>query len=283
MAEEKKTAKKTTAKKKVAEKKETKKPAAKATPKKADKKEEKKVEKKVEKKLVKKDPILLRGKNYQDSVKGFDRDQEYTVAEAAKILKGFKKPKFDSSVEIHLNLGIDPKKPEEQIRGSVSLPAGLGKEKKVAVVASTEKEKEAKDAGAEVVGGKELIEKIVKGSMDFDVLVATPDMMGELAKAGKVLGPKGLMPNPKDNTVTNDLKAVIGDIKKGRAEYRADSFGIVHSVVGKASFDEAKLTENIEAFLKEIHNIKPSSVKTGYIKSIYLTTTMGPSVKIKEN
>lgn len=226
--------------------------------------------------------LAKRGKNYRNLFSKIEKGKIYEIPEAVKLAKETANTKFDSSVEIHLNLNIDPKNPDHQIRGSVSLPAGLGKNKKVAVICKEDREKEAKEAGADLVGGSELIEKINKGNLDFDILVATPDMMGELAKAGKILGPKGLMPNPKDNTVTDNLKNTISDIKKGRAEYRADSYGIVHSVVGKVSFEDQKLIENIETLLKEIHHIKPSSIKSNYVKSIYLTTTMGPSIKIKE-
>jgi large subunit ribosomal protein L1 len=278
------------------EKKATKKTVDTSIEKKEDKKSEavkkEAPKKKVAKKSIKKETepvknqkrswIDRRGKKYRELYKKIEKNKDYTLGEAVKLIKETSNSKFDSSVEIHLNLNIDPKNPDHQIRGSVSLPAGLGKDKKVAVVCKEDRVKEAKEAGANLAGGSELIEKINKGKIEFEVLVATPDMMGELAKAGKVLGPKGLMPNPKDNTVTDNLKATIGDIKKGRAEYRADSYGIVHAVVGKVSFDENKLQENIETLLKEIHNIKPSSIKSGYIKSIYLTTTMGPSVKVVE-
>lgn len=233
-------------------------------------------------KVVKKSQLEKRGKKYQESYKKLEKDREYPVEEAVILVKETADTKFDSSVEIHLNLNIDTKNPDHQIRGSISLPAGLGKEKKVAVVCKEDQQKEAEGAGADVVGDSELIRKIVKGDIDFEVLVSTPDMMGELARAGKVLGPKGLMPNPKDNTVTNDIKATIADIKKGRAEYRVDTYGIVHAVVGKVSFDKTSLLENVEVFLKEMHDIKPASVKPPYIKSIYLTSTMGPSIKITE-
>jgi large subunit ribosomal protein L1 len=281
----------TASKKQDTNSKETKGDKVKKTTKKSDAGAEKKpkkaksTEKKTTKepgKSVKKSQLDKRANKYKDAFSKIEKDKEYSAEEAANLIKKISTTKFDGSVEIHINLNIDTKNPDQQIRGSVSLPAGLGKDKKVAVVCKEDKEKEAKDAGAEIVGGSELIEKIGQGKVEFDVLVATPNMMGELAKIGRILGPKGLMPNPKDNTVTDNLKSTITDIKKGRAEYRADSYGIVHSVVGKVSFDEKKLLENIQAFLKEIHNIKPASIKSNYIKSIYLTTTMGPSIKIKE-
>lgn len=261
-------------KKKVAEKTEDKK----ATKTKIKKKAEKGTPKKVEKKSR----FERKSKAYRNAFSKIEKGKEYSLEEAVALVGDISTTKFDGSVEIHLNLNIDTKNPEHQIRGSVSLPAGLGKEKRIAVICKEDHQDEAKSAGADLIGGTELIEKITKGSIEFDVLVATPDMMGELAKAGKVLGPKGLMPNPKDNTVTTNLKSTIEDIKKGRAEYRTDSYGIVHSVVGKTSFDREKLLENIEALLKEIHSVKPASIKGTFIKSIYLTTTMGPSIKVKE-
>jgi large subunit ribosomal protein L1 len=231
---------------------------------------------------IKKDKISQRAKKYRAAFEKIEKGKEYTLEEATSIIGQTVTTRFDSSVEIHLNLNTDTKNPEHALRGSVSLPAGLGKKKRIAVVCGADKEKEAKEAGADVVGGKELIEKIVKGSIDFEVLVATPEMMPELAKAGKILGPKGLMPNPKDNKVTTDIKNTFVDIKLGLADYRADTFGIIHSVIGKASFEPAKLLENASAFLSAIHAAKPSSLKGKFIKSIYLTTTMGPSIKVKE-
>ncbi len=286
MAEEKKTAKVTEEKKEV--KKTTKKAAKKATAAKAAPKAAKKVVKTVKKtveKVVEKAPkskLDRKAKKYRAAFEMVEKGRDYPLEEAVKLAKETATTKFESSVEIHLNLNTDPKNPEHALRGSVSLPAGLGKSKRIAVVCGADKEKEAKEAGAALVGGKELIEKIGKGETDFDVLVATPDMMPELAKAGKVLGPKGLMPNPKDNTVTTDIKATLEDIKKGRAEYRSDAYGIIHSVIGKTSFEEGKLLENAEAFLAAIHNARPASLKGTFIKSIYLTTTMGPSIKAKE-
>lgn len=268
-----------------------KKPAVKKTvAKKSEPKTAKKVVKKVIKKVepteiketVAKTKLDRKAKKYRAAFAKVEKGKEYSLAEAVALIKETATTKFDSSVEIHLNLNTDPKNAEHALRGSVSLPAGLGKTKKIAVVCGADKEKEAKEAGASLVGGKELIEKIVKGEIDFEVLVATPDLMPELAKAGKILGPKGLMPNPKDNTVTTDIKATLDDIKKGRAEYRSDSYGIIHSVIGKVSFDQEKILENAEAFLAAIHNMKPASVKGTFIKTVYLTTTMGPSIKVKE-
>lgn len=284
VVEEKKTVKKATEKgeatKKVVKEAASKKTATKkAEPKKIVKKVAEKAE---AKEPIKKSKIDRKAKKYRSAFEKIEKGKEYSLVEAVTLVKDTATTKFDSSVEIHLNLNTDPKNPEHALRGSFSLPAGLGKSKKIAVVCGADKEKEAKEAGAYLVGGKELVEKIAKGDIDFEVLVATPEMMPELAKAGKILGPKGLMPNPKDNTVTENIKATLEDIKKGRAEYRSDSYGIIHSVIGKASFDDKKLIENAEAFLSAIHNIKPASVKGTFVKSIYLTTTMGPSIKIKE-
>ncbi len=232
----------------------------------------------------KKNKLNKRSKKYSQTAMAIDKGREYSVEEAVHIIKKGAATKFDSSVEIHLNLGIDPKNPDHQIRGNVSLPSGIGKEKKVAVVCEEKKENEAKKFGADITGGPDFIKKIIEGkNIDFDVLVATPSLMGDLSKAGRILGPKGLMPNPKDGTVTDNLKDTISEIKKGRTEYRTDPYGIVHSVVGKSSFEKSKLIENIECFLKEINNIRPASIKSDYIKSIYLTTTMGPSIKITKN
>lgn len=282
-AEEKKTTAKTAVKKEVSKKVAVKKATSKSKPSEAKAQSRTKIGAGVEaNELVKKSKIDRMAKKYRAAFGKIEKGREYTLAEAAALAKETATTKFDSSVEIHLNLNTDPKNPEHALRGSVSLPAGLGKTKKIAVVCGTDKEKEAKEAGASIVGGKELIEKIAKGDINFEVLVATPDMMPELAKAGKVLGPKGLMPNPKDNTVTSDIKGTLEDIKKGRAEYRADGYGIIHSVIGKASFAPEKILENAEAFLAAIHSAKPASVKGTFIKTIYLTTTMGPSIKIKE-
>jgi len=226
---------------------------------------------------VKKNP---HGKKYK-AVEGLvDKNKEYELDEAIALLKKTATTKFDSSVEIHMNLNLDLTNPEQQIRGSVSMPAGLGKAKKVCAIVGPEKEKEAKDAGADTVGGQDVIEKIEKGWMDFDVVVATPDMMPQIGKIGKTLGTKGLMPNPKTGTVTPEPGKAITEIKKGKADYRVDKTGTVHAAVGKVSFDDAKLKENIETFIDAIHKAKPASAKGTYLVSIFLTTTMGPSVKL---
>jgi len=222
------------------------------------------------------------GKNHRKSVELIERGKDYSIDEAIVLIKKTSQTKFDSTVEIHVNLNVDPSSADHQVRGSVSLPAGLGKAKKVCAIVSADKEKEAKDAGAETVGGQDIIAKIEKGWLDFEVLVATPDMMGFIGKIGKTLGTKGLMPNPKSGTVTNDPGKVITDIKKGRAEYKIDKQGSLHSAVGKVSFKEEDLKKNLEIYLDAVHHAKPASLKGTFIKSIYLTTTMGPSIKLSK-
>lgn len=228
---------------------------------------------------VKKHP---HGKKYMEVAKLIEKNKEYSLEEAIELLKKTATSKFDSSVEIHMNLNVDPSNADQQVRGSVAMPAGLGKTKRICAIVGPDKEKEAKDAGAENVGGQDLVEKIEKGWLDFEVVVATPDMMPHIGKIGKTLGTKGLMPNPKTGTVTPNVKQVIDEIKKGRAEYKIDKNGVIHASVGKVSFKEDALKENIETFLDAIHHAKPASVKGTFIKSVYLTTTMGPSVKLAE-
>lgn len=219
-------------------------------------------------------------KRMAEALKKVEKDKLYKVSEAIELLKQVKKTKFDESVELHVKLGIDPKQSTQIVRNSCVLPWGTGKMKKVCILAKGEKIKEAEESGADFFGSEELVEKIAKGWLEFDVLIATPDMMKDIAKLGKVLGPKGLMPSPKAGTVTNDLKKTVEEIKKGRVEFRNDDFGIVHCIVGKVSFDTPKLEENIKVLMETIIKSKPPQAKGNYIKSIYLTTTMGPSVKI---
>lgn len=239
--------------------------------------EEKVKEHKSHKPNVRKNP---HGKKYR-AVEGLiEKDKEYELEEAIALLKKTATTKFDSSVEVHMNLNLDLTNPEHQLRGSVSMPAGLGKNKKVCAIVGIDKQKEAKEAGAEEVGAQDIVEKIEKGWLDFDVVVATPDMMPHVGRIGKILGTKGLMPNPKTGTVTPDPAKAIKEIKKGKADYRVDKTGTVHAAVGKVSFDEAKIKENIEAFTSAVQQAKPNSAKGTFVTSIYLTTTMGPSVKI---
>lgn len=220
------------------------------------------------------------GKRLQAIEKTLDRNKTYTLDEAAALVKKNAGAKFDESVEIHIRLGIDPKQSDQQVRSTLLLPHGTGRTKKVAVVAKGEKQKEAQDAGADDVGSADLVEKISKGFMDFDVLVATPDMMKDLTKLGKLLGPRGLMPNPKSGTVTFNLEKTVKELKAGRVEFKADSTGIVHLAVGKASFPEANIVANARAVLEAIIHAKPSSSKGVYLRSICLTSTMGPGIKI---
>lgn len=224
------------------------------------------------------------GKKYVEASKLVDRTKLYNVEEAVDLVKKTSITKFDSTVELAMNLNIDTKKSTEQMRGSIVLPNGTGKSKKVCVIAKGAEAENAKNAGADYVGDKDLIDKISKENwFDFDILVATPEMMPELGKIGRILGPKGLMPNPKTGTVTNDTAKAVEDIKKGMIEYRADSYGIIHVPVGKVSFDNAKLVENINYFVKAILKARPTTVKGNYVNSIVLSSTMGPGIKLDKN
>jgi large subunit ribosomal protein L1 len=220
------------------------------------------------------------GKRYRQSLDTFDRAREYSPSEAFKILKEFPDAKFDETVEVAFRLGIDTRKNEQALRGTVALPHGTGKSVRVAVFAVGEKAREAKDAGADVVGGEELVEEVQKGVIDFDAAVATPDLMAAVGKAGRVLGPRGLMPNPKTGTVTDDIAKAVADIKGGKVEYRADRTGNVHLIIGKKSFEERSLLENYLTVVDEVLRAKPSSAKGRYIKSLAVSSTMGPSVRI---
>lgn len=220
------------------------------------------------------------GKKYDDALKLIEADKLYVPKEAVALVKKTSVTKFDSTVELAVRLGVDPKYPDQQVRGAMVLPNGTGKTKKVLVFAKGPKVKEAEDAGADYVGGDELATKIKGGWMDFDVCVATPDMMGVVGKLGKVLGPRGLMPNPKVGTVTMDVTKAVNEIKSGKVEYRCDKSGNVQVVIGKVSFAEDKLLENYLALMDTLIKVKPSGVKGTYIKSITLSTTMGPGVKI---
>ncbi len=224
---------------------------------------------------------MKKGKKYTASLAKIEKGKAYTIEEAAKLVKEVAPAKFDETVELVLKLNLDTKKADQQLRGALVLPNGTGKTKKVLVIAKGEAAKAAKEAGADYVGDTDMVEKIEKENwFDFDTMIATPDMMPALGKIGKILGPKGLMPNPKTGTVTMDTKKAVEDVKKGRAEYRTDSFGNVAVVVGKVSFDEAKLVENIKAFVSLIVKTRPSSVKGEYIENVSLSSTMGPGVKI---
>jgi len=224
---------------------------------------------------------LRRGKNYQDSAKLVDSAKLYDVDEAIALIPQVAKAKFDETVEVHIKLGVDSRHADQQVRGAVVLPHGTGKTVRVLVFAKNEKAKEAEEAGADFVGAEDMVEKIQKENwFDFDIIVATPDMMGLVGRLGKVLGPKGLMPNPKAGTVTPDVTRAINDIKAGKIEYRLDKTNIIHCPVGKVSFGVEKLTDNFKTLLDAVVRAKPAAAKGQYMKSVAITTTMGPGIKI---
>ena len=220
------------------------------------------------------------GKKYADSLKLIDRTKQYDPEEAIALVKQTAKAKFDETVEISVRLGVDPRHADQQVRGTVVLPNGTGKTKTVLVIAKGPKAEEALAAGADFVGAEDMIAKIQGGWFGFDVCIATPDMMGLVGRLGRVLGPKGLMPNPKTGTVTMDVTKAITETKAGKVEYRVDKTAIIHCPVGKASFDEQKLTENLRTLMEAIIKAKPSAAKGAYIKSAVLSTTMGPGIKL---
>lgn len=224
--------------------------------------------------------MAKKGKKYIEAQKLVDRSKAYAVEEAIELVKKTDYAKFDATVEAAFRLGVDPKKADQQIRGAVVLPNGTGKTQRVLVFAKGDKAKEAEAAGADFVGDAEYINKINQGWFDFDVVVATPDMMGEVGKLGRTLGPKGLMPNPKTGTVTFDVEKAVNEIKAGKVEYRLDKAGIIHVPVGKVSFDESKLKENFATLYDTLMKAKPSAAKGVYMKNVVLTSTMGPGVKV---
>ena len=225
-----------------------------------------------------------RGKKYVAACEKVEKNKAYTKEEAVKLAKETSTSKFDGTVEVAVRLNLDTKKADQQLRGAIVLPHGTGKTKKVLVVAKGENANKAKEAGADYVGDIDMLEKIEKENwFDFDVMIATPDMMPLLGKLGKVLGPKGLMPNPKTGTVTTDVAKAVSEVKAGRVEYRTDSFGNVHGIIGKVSFTEEQLLENLDAFMATILKVKPSTVKGDYVKNIAITTTMGPGIKVLVN
>jgi large subunit ribosomal protein L1 len=227
---------------------------------------------------------MKKGKKYTIASEKVDRNKLYSLEEAVKLVKETSTSSFDGSVELAVRLNLDTRKSEQQLRGALVLPNGTGKNKKVLVVAKGDFAKIAKEAGADFVGDTDILEKIEKENwLDFDVMIATPDMMPALGKLGKVLGPKGLMPNPKTGTVTNDVKKAVLDVKKGRAEYKTDTYGNVHTMVGKVSFTEDQLVENINSIMNVVIKSKPSTVKGIYIKNISISSTMGPGIKIDSN
>lgn len=220
------------------------------------------------------------GKKYAEAAKLVDRSKTYSVAEAVKLVKETSYVKFDGSIEVSFRLNVDPRHADQQIRGAMVLPSGTGKTKKICVIATGPQEQEARDAGADFVGGKELLDDIAKGWMDFDIIVATPNMMGELGKLGRVLGPKGLMPNPKTGTVTMDVAKAVEEIKKGKVEYRVDKEGIINLGIGRVSFSDEQIIDNFNALYDVIVKARPSAVKGTYIKSLTLSATMGPGVRV---
>ncbi|KQL52110.1 50S ribosomal protein L1 [Heyndrickxia shackletonii] len=224
--------------------------------------------------------MAKKGKKYVEALKLVDRSKFYAVNEAVELVKKTSYAKFDATVEVAFRLGLDPKKADQQVRGAVVLPNGTGKTQRVLVFAKGEKAKEAEAAGADYVGDADYINKINQGWFEFDVIVATPDMMGEVGKLGRVLGPKGLMPNPKTGTVTFDVTKAINEIKAGKVEYRLDKAGIIHVPVGKVSFDTDKLAENFTTVFETLVKAKPAAAKGTYMKSISVTSTMGPGVKV---
>ena len=220
------------------------------------------------------------GKRFAEAAKLVDRSKTYAIEEAVALAKQTSTVKFDASVEVSFRLNVDPRHADQQIRGAMVLPNGTGKTQKVCVITQGAKEQEAKDAGAYYVGGSELLDQISKGWFDFDVIVATPDMMGQLGKLGRLLGPKGLMPNPKTGTVTMDVAKAIEDIKKGKVEYRVDKEGNINLMIGKTSFEDQALVENFKAIYSTIAKARPAAVKGTYIKNLVLSTTMGPGIRV---
>ncbi|MCB5245549.1 MAG: 50S ribosomal protein L1 [Candidatus Cloacimonadaceae bacterium] len=223
---------------------------------------------------------MKHSKRYKDAYAKYDRQKRYDLDEAINIIKSLPSPKFDETVELHFNLGVDPRKADQQIRNSIVLPNGTGKNPRVLVFAEGEKAEEAKQAGADYVGSDDLIEKIMDGWFDFDIAITTPTMMGRIGKLGRVLGPRGLMPNPKVGTVTMDIAKAVQEAKSGKITYRVDKFGNLHVIAGKLSFTPEQLKENIKTIITAVLKDRPPSLKGVYIKSITLCTTMGPGIKL---
>src|SRR3984885_15146060 len=221
-----------------------------------------------------------RGKTYEDAKQRFDREREYSPAEAVALIKQLARVKFNESVEVHVRTGLNVRHADEQLRGTIALPNGLGKDVKVAVFAQGDKAREAEEAGADVVGAEDLAQRIQDGFDDFDVAIATPDLMPVVGRLGRVLGPSGKMPNPKVGTVTMDVAKAVEESKSGKVEYRTDRTAIVHLVIGKASFDEQQLLENYAAVVEELVRAKPAVAKGRYLRSITMTSTMGPGIKV---
>ena len=227
---------------------------------------------------------MKKSKRYASLVQNVEKNKMYDYKEAIKLVKETSNLKFDSTIEVAMNLNLDTKKADQQLRGAIALPNGTGKTKKILVLAKGEQARMAKEAGADYVGATDMIEKMEKENwFPFDVIVATPEMMPLLGKIGKILGPKGLMPNPKTGTVTMEVDKAVNEIKKGKVNYRTDSFGNVHGIIGKSSFDNKMLEENLSAFVNTILKVKPTTVKGAYVKNISISSTMGPGIKIDLN
>jgi len=227
--------------------------------------------------------MTTKGKRYADAERRFDRQHLHGPGEAVDVLKGLGTAKFDETVELAMRLGVDPRKADQIVRGTVSLPGGTGQAVRVAVFASGPAAEEAREAGADVIGADDLVERVQGGFLDFDIAIATPDLMGQVGKVARILGPRKLMPNPKTGTVTTEVGKAVSEFKGGRVEYRTDKFGNIHVPVGKKSFEKKQLLDNVRAVLDEIQRAKPAAAKGKYIKSVTLATTMGPGVKIDPN
>ncbi len=225
--------------------------------------------------------MKTRSKRYKESAKDLVKDKVFTLKDAIAVLKKFKVPKFDGSVDLHMKLNVDSKKPEQMVRGTVVLPHGTGKQVRVAVFCRGEHEKIAQEAGAEIIGSNELIDKVAGGFMDFDCVIATPEIMKDLSKLGKVLGPRGLMPSPKTGTVTNDIAKAISDVRKGKVEFRVDKQGGVHLSVGKVSFAEDKILDNANCVINAINEAKPATVKGKFLESLYISVSMNPGLALQ--
>ena len=224
--------------------------------------------------------MKMRSKRYKESEKQLDKAKIYTLKDAIAALKKFNAPKFNGSVDLHFSLNVDPKKSDQMVRGTVVLPHGTGKKIRVAVFCKGEHERQARDAGADQIGGIELIEKVTGGFLDFDCAIATPEMMKDLSKLGKILGPRGLMPSPKTGTVTNDIAKAIEDVKRGKVEFRVDKQGGMHLAVGRISFEESKIYENASQVIEAVNEAKPASVKGKFVKSLFLSSSMNPGLRI---
>ena len=226
---------------------------------------------------------MAHSKRYNNNFEKLNREKEYSLEEAAELLTSFSPPKFDESIEVSINLGVDPKHADQIVRGTVALPNGIGKDIKVLVFAKDNLAEEAKKAGADFVGSDDMVEKVKGGWTGMDVVVATPDMMAEVGKLGKILGPRGLMPNPKTGTVTMDIAKAVTEVKAGKIEFRVEKNGIIHNSIGKVSFSKGKIVENARVFLEAILKAKPQAAKGTYMKKVTITSTMGPGIKLDKS